>query len=176
MAKTHATNTKAKTRLTTWGWIWRLAVSVAIPLAVGGLSALIAGDLMSAFGAFNQPPLAPPAWLFPIAWTILYVLMGVACFLVWISPVNKQTSKNQKTFFFTIYGIQLVFNFFWSIFFFNFVWHWFAFIWLIALWVMILVLVIWAAKHRRAAMWCLLPYLLWVTFAGYLNVMIAILN
>ncbi len=165
-----------KNRLTTWGWIWRLGLSIIIPLAVGGLSALIAGDAMGAFGKMNQPPLAPPAWLFPVVWTILYILMGIACFLVWVAPVSKKLTAGEKTLFFGIYGGQLIFNFFWSIFFFNFGWYWFAFVWLIALWAMILVLVIWGAKNHKGAMWLLLPYLLWVTFAGYLNLMIAILN
>lgn len=170
------TKTKNKAKLTTWGWIWRLLVSLAIPLGIGGLSALIAGDSMEAFGKFNQPPLAPPAWLFPVAWTILYVLMGIACFMVWIHPTNRQITAKEKTFFFVVYGVQLVFNFFWSIFFFNLGWHLFAFFWLIAFWVMILALVIWGIKNHRGVMWILLPYLLWVTFAGYLNIMIAILN
>lgn len=170
------TKTTRKTQLTTWGWIWRLLVSLAIPLGIGGLSALISGDQMATFDSFNQPPLAPPAWLFPVAWTILYILMGIACFLVWIHPTNKQITAKEKTLFFVIYGVQLVFNFLWSIFFFNLGWHIFAFIWLILLWVMVLILIIWGGKNHRAVMWLLLPYLLWMTFAGYLNLMIAILN
>lgn len=170
------TRKSAKRRFTTWGWIWRFIVSVAIPLGVGGLSALISGDSMSKFGDLNQPPLSPPAWLFPVVWTILYILMGIACFLVWTRPADKQLTVRTKTSFFIVYGVQLVFNFFWSIFFFNLNWYWFAFIWLIILWAMILYLVIWRGKNLRAVMWLLLPYLLWVTFAGYLNVMIAILN
>ena len=166
----------SKNKLTTWGWIWRLALSLAIPLVVGGVAALIAGDSMAKFNAFNQPPLAPPAWLFPVAWTVLYILMGIACFLVWTRKADKSVTAKEKTVFLVVYGVQLAFNFFWSIFFFNLVWHWFAFIWLIALWLMILVMVIWGLKNQRAVMWVLLPYLLWVTFAGYLNVMIAILN
>lgn len=173
MTKTRTTN---KTKITTWGWVWRLMVAIIVPLVVGGVSALIAGDSMAAFGALNQPPLAPPAWLFPVAWTALYILMGVACFLVWMRQLAKPSTKNQNLFFFVVYDIQLVFNFFWSIFFFNLEWYWFAFVWLIALWIMILALVVWSGKNRRAAMWCLLPYLLWTTFAGYLNIMIAILN
>lgn len=170
------TKPMSKRKLTVWGWIWRMMVSLAIPLAVGGIAALIAGDSMATFDAFNKPPLAPPAWLFPVAWTILYILMGIACFLVWTRPINKQLTMKAKTTFFVIYGLQLAFNFLWSIFFFNLAWHLFAFIWLIALWIMILVLLIWSGKNLRAAMWVLLPYLLWVTFAGYLNIMIAILN
>lgn len=165
-----------KVKLTTWGWIWRLAVSIAIPLAVGALAALIAGDSMQAFGSFRQPPLSPPAWLFPVAWTLLYILMGIACFLVWLRPTGKQFSTSEKTRFFVVYGIQLFFNFLWSILFFNLGWHLFAFLWLTALWAMILYLVIWGGRHNRGVMYLLLPYLLWVTFAGYLNIMIAILN
>lgn len=173
MNKTRKTS---KQKLTTWGWIWRLLLSLIVPLAVGGLAALIAGNSMATFDTFNKPPLAPPSWLFPVAWTILYILMGVACFLVWTHPVNKQVTTKEKTMFFVVYGLQLAFNFFWSIFFFNLVWHLFAFIWLIALWIMILALLIWGFKNYRVVMWVLLPYLLWVTFAGYLNIMIAILN
>jgi len=165
-----------KNKLTTWGWVWRLVVSLAIPLAVGGAAALIAGDAMATFNNFEQPPLAPPAWLFPVAWTILYILMGIACFLVWTHPVDKTITAKAKTTFFVVYGIQLAFNFFWSIFFFNLEWHLFAFFWLIALWAMILGLIVWGFKYRRAVAWVLLPYILWVTFAGYLNIMIAVLN
>lgn len=178
MAKSKTT-TKTKInpkKMSTWDWVWRLIVSIAIPWIVGGISALIAGDLMSMFGDFNQPPLAPPAWLFPVAWSILYTLMGIACWVVWVRVTDKQADKKAKMTFFTVYGVQLAFNFLWSILFFNFVWHWFAFIWLIALWAMILFLVIWGYKHHHAVMWLLLPYLLWTTFAGYLNLMIAILN
>ena len=170
------TKKRTKVKLTTWGWIWRLLVSLAIPLVVGGLSALISGDAMSAFGNFKQPPLSPPAWLFPVAWTILYILMGVAFFLVWIHPTDKQITTKEKTIFFAVYAGQLIFNFLWSIFFFNLGWHWFAFGWLVVMWAMILALVIWGGKNHRAVMWLLLPYLLWTTFAGYLNMMIAILN
>ena len=175
MNKTKKTN-KNNNKLTGWSLIWRLAVSIIVPLAVGGVAAIIAGDAMAKFGAFNQPPLAPPAWLFPVAWTVLYILMGIACFLVLIRPPDKKVTAEEKTFFFVVYGVQLIFNFFWSVFFFNFEWHLFAFIWLIALWLMVLALVIWGIKNQRAVMWVLLPYLLWVTFAGYLNIMIAILN
>lgn len=176
MANSTTRKQSQKSKLSTWGWIWRLVVSLAIPLAVGGVAAIIAGDAMKTFGQFNQPPLAPPAWLFPVAWTVLYILMGLACFFVWTSPLTRQLTASNKKFFFVIYGIQLVFNFFWSILFFNLEWHIFAFIWLIAMWLMILALIIWGRRNRPVVMWLLLPYILWVTFAGYLNLMIAILN
>lgn len=105
MAKTTKKHTTKKLKLTPWNYIRRLIVSLAIPLGVGGVSALISGDSMAAFGSFNQPPLAPPAWLFPVAWTILYILMGVACFLVWIHAANKKMTTQEKTTFFVIYEI-----------------------------------------------------------------------
>lgn len=105
MAKTTKKHTTKKLKLTPWSYIWRLIVSFAIPLGVGGVSALISGDSMAAFGSFNQPPLAPPAWLFPVAWTILYILMGVACFLVWIHTADKKLTAQEKTTFFVIYEI-----------------------------------------------------------------------
>lgn len=84
MTKTTKKHTTKKSKLILWGYVWRLIVSLAIPLGVGGLSALISGDSIAAFGSFNQPPLAPPAWLFPVAWTILYILMSIDYFLIWI--------------------------------------------------------------------------------------------
>lgn len=166
----------SKSQAASKGWVWKLIISLVVPLAVGGIAALIAGNAMEVFGQFNQPLLAPPAWLFPVAWTILYILMGLACFFVWIHPTDRYVTAGEKSFFFTVYGVQLVFNFLWSIFFFNCGWHLFAFIWLIALWLMVLALVIWSGKNVRTSMWLLLPYILWITFAGYLNIMIAILN
>ena len=93
----------------------KLLKSIALPLAVGGVSALISMDAMQSFGSLNQPPLSPPAWLFPLVWSILYVLMGIASYLVLVSdkPARAKTAL-------TVYGVQLFFNFFWSIIFFNF--------------------------------------------------------
>lgn len=149
---------------------------ILLPLCVGLISSAITGDAMMGFGALKQPPLAPPAWLFPVAWTILYLLMGVASYLIYrLKPVTS-AEKSLKTTELILYFTQLVFNFFWTIFFFNLELRFFAFGWLIAMWVMILALIIMAFKNRKAAAWCLLPYLLWCTFAAYLNIMVAILN
>lgn len=149
---------------------------ILLPLVVGLVASALTGNTMMEFGRLKQPPLAPPAWLFPVAWTILYILMGVACYLIYrLNPKTKQEKKLQ-TAELIIYFVQLFFNFMWTIFFFRLEMRWFAFGWLIVMWLTILALICMCAKNRKAAAWCLVPYLLWCTFASYLNIMIAILN
>ena len=142
---------------------WKnLITAVAIPLAVGGLSAWITKDGMKAFEAVNQPPLTPPMWLFPVVWSILFVLMGIASYLVVMQ-------KGEDTKALTLYAVQLIFNFFWSIWFFNLGWYLFAFLWLVALWILILATTVAFYRISKPAAWLMLPYLVWVAFAGYLN-------
>ena len=149
-----------------------LIISLLIPLAVGGLSALLTRNSMEAFGALNQPPLSPPGWLFPVVWTVLYLLMGFASYLVFVNGRNRRKVQNALF----VYGVQLFFNFLWSIIFFNQERYLFAFFWLLALWVLILItLVLFYRIHKPAGL-LLIPYLVWVTFAGYLNLGIALLN
>ncbi|MBQ9887322.1 MAG: tryptophan-rich sensory protein [Lachnospiraceae bacterium] len=147
----------------------KLTTCIAIPLAVGALSALLTRGSMKAFATINQPPLSPPGWLFPVVWTILYVLMGIASYLVLSSP---QPNSNALT----VYAIQLFFNFAWSIIFFNMKQYLFAFIWLVILWLLILKTIILFYQSSKAAGYLMIPYLLWVTFAGYLNLAIYFLN
>lgn len=153
---------------------WKLAIAIAIPLIVGGLSAFITKDATKSFETINKPPLAPPSIIFPIAWTILYVLMGIASYIIYQS--NGLTDKKEKKDALILYIIQLIFNFFWSIIFFNLKMYYFAFIWLIILWIFIVLLLIKANRINKIAYYLLIPYIVWVTFAGYLNISIAILN
>ncbi|MDE7229515.1 MAG: tryptophan-rich sensory protein [Oscillospiraceae bacterium] len=149
---------------------WKtLVICIAIPLAVGVLSALLTRDSMQTFETINKPKLSPPGWLFPVAWTILYILMGIASF-----PVV--TSKKPNGSALITYGLQLIFNFFWSIIFFNWGLYLFAFIWLVILWILILKTTIKFYRISEPAGYLMIPYLLWVTFAGYLNLVISILN
>ena len=147
----------------------KLVVSLLLPLAAGGLSALLTKNGMEAFGALNKPPLSPPAWLFPVAWTALYLLMGYACYLVWTAP-------EQRPGVFTPYALQLFFNFFWSVIFFGIGNYLLAFLWLVVLWALILWNTLAFRRTKKAAGWLLVPYLLWVTFAGYLNAGIWVMN
>lgn len=149
---------------------WKnLITAVAIPLAVGGLSAWITKDGMKAFETVNQPPLTPPMWLFPVVWSILFVLMGIASYLVVMQ-------KGEDTKALTLYAVQLIFNFFWSIWFFNLGWYLFAFLWLVALWILILATTVAFYRISKPAAWLMLPYLVWVVFAGYLNLGVWWLN
>lgn len=152
---------------------WKqLIVCLLIPLAVGALSALLSGSGMAAFEQINKPPLSPPGWLFPIVWTVLYLLMGFASWLVLTSGAPQQQIKKALT----VYGLQLTVNFFWSIIFFGAVLYLFAFAWLVLLWVLIIWNMVKFYEIRRLAGELLLPYFLWVTFAGYLNLAIYFLN
>ena len=151
---------------------WKtLLICIAIPLAVGSLAALLTQGAMEDFAALNKPPLSPPAWLFPVVWSILYVLMGIASYLVITSgmPYRARTALIP-------YGIQLAFNFAWSLIFFGAGKYLFAFVWLVILWLLILLTALLFARLRRVAAYLLFPYLIWVAFAGYLNFAIYLLN
>ncbi len=149
-----------------------LIVSILIPLGVGAVSAVLSGGGMMTFQQIDKPPLSPPGWLFPVVWTVLYTLMGIASYLVYTSDA----SDSQKSRALTVYGVQLGVNFFWSIIFFNFQAFLFAFYWLVLLWVLIIATIYTFGKISKPAAWLLVPYLLWVTFAGYLNYGIYLLN
>ncbi len=138
---------------------------IAIPLLVGGLSAVLTRGAMQTFQSLNQPPLSPPAWLFPVVWTILYVLMGIASYLVYTS--DAESSDITKAL--TKYGYQLAVNFLWPIFFFTFKWYGFSFLWLVLLWILIWETMTLFFSISKPAGYLMIPYLVWVTFAGYLN-------
>ena len=158
--------------------IAKLIIAVLIPLLVGGLSAFLTKYAMMVFDTIKKPALSPPGIVFPIAWSILYVLMGIASYLIYNLDIKKlndaQVVLRKNTL--IIYAIQLIFNFFWSIIFFKFSMYKFAFVWLVVLWVLVFIFIKNALKLNKASAYLMIPYLLWVTFAGYLNVMIAVLN
>ena len=155
-----------------WKKIKPYVISVAIALGVGGLSAVLTAGNMDLYSQIVQPPLAPPPWLFPVVWTVLFIFMGISSAMIFTSDAPKRDVNNALT----VYGINLFLNFFWSIIFFNMRAYFFAFIWLIALWITILVMIIKFIKIKPVAGYIQIPYLIWVTFAGYLNLAIYILN
>lgn len=150
----------------------KLFLHLAIPLGVGALAALLTSDSMQTYHALNQPPLSPPGWVFPVVWTILYTLMGISSYLVATADAPGIT-KFQA---FCMYGLQLAFNFLWSIVFFRWQMILAAFFVLVLLWIFILITFWLFSAIRSRAGTLLLPYLLWVTFAGYLNYGVFLLN
>lgn len=156
-----------------WRKIRPYIISIAITLGVGMLSALLTRGSMQAYRNISKPPLNPPMIVFPIVWTVLFVLMGISSAIIY---TKRHANKAEVYSALRIYGIQLAVNFFWSIIFFNMQTYLFAFIWLLLLWGIIITMIIQFRKIDLAAAYLQTPYLLWVIFAGYLNLMIYILN
>ena len=140
-----------------------LAICIAIPLLVGIISALLTSGSMENFATLNKPFFAPPAWLFPVAWTILYVLMGISSYLILTSGAN-------------LGKIEEAVNFLWPTIFFNLEWYFFAFLWLILLWVLVALMILKFKDISKIAAYLIIPYILWLTFAGILNLSIWFLN
>ena len=173
-----ASTKKTQAEPAAWSKIWRILLCILVPLGGGIIISLFSRDSMVQFNAMKQPPLAPPAWLFPVAWTILYILMGVASYLIYRAFTKTRNSKvqNNARIAMILYGVQLVLNFIWTPLFFNANLYWVAFAVLLLMWILEIILLVKTFRLSRAAFWCLFPYALWTTFAAYLNISIAILN
>lgn len=152
--------------------IGTIAVSLAIPLAVGGIAAYITKDGMMMFEYIEKPPLSPPQWLFPIAWTLLYILMGIASYLVY--KAHKPNTQKRRAL--LIYSVQLAMNFVWPIIFFNTENLLLALIWIAVMLILVLLTTVSFFKTDKRAGVLLLPYVLWTAFATYLNYGIYVLN
>ncbi len=142
---------------------------IFFPLVIGGIVSLIISDHID-YLALERPPLLPPKIVFPIAWSIIYLLMGISYYLF----RKKYPSDEEKIT--LLYYVQLFVNALWSIIFFLWKWRFIAIIWIIFL----LILVIWLAilyyPKRTISSYLLIPYILWVSFATYLTIGIYILN
>ena len=149
------------------------AISIGIALLVGGLSALVTGGSMGLYEDIITPPLAPPSWLFPVVWTILFILMGISAAMIYN---DRKASMAQKKSALYTYALSLIVNFFWSIIFFNFRAFFFAFIWLVLLLYLIINTILKYYKIKPLAAYLQIPYAIWVSFAGYLTLAIWILN
>lgn len=149
----------------------KLIVAVVIPLAVGGISSLIVNSGFKSYAEEAvKPPLSPPQWIFPIVWTLLYILMGISSYLVY---QKDKTSSKQPI---AVYVIQLALNFMWPVFFFSLKAYLFSFIWLILLWAFVLAMTVMFYRTDKIAGLIQLPYLIWLTFAAYLNLGVYFLN
>ena len=149
-----------------------LFICIVIPLIVGIVAGLLTRNSMEMFVMVEKPPLAPPAWLFPVAWTFLYTLMGISSYIVLTSDASQEEIKSAIQ----LYAYQLVVNFLWPTFFFNFGWYLFSFLWLVLLWILVFLMIRKFYDINKIAAYLNVPYLVWLTFAGYLNVGIWLLN
>ena len=151
---------------------WDIAIFILSAELVGVISALLSGGFGNFYDKFTPPPLLPPSWLFPVVWTVLYAVMGFSAYLIYSSDANQF----DKTKALKIYWAQLALNFMWSIIFFRFEALWLAFVVIMALWIMIIAMILSFRKISPLAAYINIPYLLWVTFAAYLNLATAIIN
>ncbi len=149
-------------------WLpWLIFVGIA--LLAGGIGALLGGGFTANEG-LNAPPLAPPAWLFPIVWTLLYIAMGTAAWLVWRSgDIDREQSLR-------LYRLQLAVNVLWTLWYFRLEWRLFAFFWVLLLIALVALTIRRFSRHSAAAGRLLIPYLLWLCFAAYLNLGYYVLN
>ncbi len=148
----------------------KIILSLAIPLMTGGLAALLIRGSLPIYQTVNKPPLSPPSLLFPIVWTVLYLLMGFGSYLV------DGSNSGQKGRALTLYAVQLVLNFIWPIIFFNLQAFLPALIILAMLWYVVLQMILAFRDIVPLAGYLQIPYLLWLTFAFYLNFGVYLLN
>lgn len=147
-----------------------LTKSLLLSLGTGVAAGLITGKAVNDYSLLDKPDIAPPGWIFPIVWGILYILMGISSYLVYESNCTNRSNALR------LYKSQLVLNFFWPIIFFNFKLYTLAFGWILLLWVNIIFMIISFWKCNKTAAYIQLPYLIWVTFATYLTYTVAIMN
>lgn len=151
----------------------KLFISIAIPLLVGAIAGFFTSSGVNTWYAVaNKPSFNPPNWLFAPVWTLLYMLMGIALYLVWKSESDKAVKQTALI----LFAVQLVFNFFWSFIFFYAKQPGWAFVEILVMWLMILLTILWFRKVSPIAALLLVPYICWVSFASVLNFFIWKLN
>ncbi len=142
--------------------------SILLPVIVGAIVGFIISGFMD-YNSLQKPILSPPSIVFPIAWTILYILMGISYGILKEKSLEDPNVK-------TIYYLQLIVNALWPIIFFVFKLRLLAFIWIILLDILVIVMInIFYNKDKKAGL-LQIPYLIWVLFASYLNLFIYLLN
>jgi tryptophan-rich sensory protein len=152
---------------------WKVYVAwILIAEAVGALSGWLSRGGMEVYSeTIIQPPLAPPMWLFPVVWTLLYALMGIGAARVWLAPDSPQRKRGLN-----LFVAQLVVNFFWSLIFFNLQAFGLAFFWLLLLWGLVAWMILTFYQVDKIAAWLQVPYLIWLTFAAYLSGAVWLIN
>lgn len=149
---------------------WKnLIISILIPNVLGFLGSLI-GNVSQGFDGIIKPGFTPPAIVFPIAWTILYTLMGISSYLIFES---NDINKDKALF---IYGIQLIINSLWTFFFFNMKWFLFSFFLVLLILLLVIVMILRFYKINKVSAYLQLPYVAWLCFAAVLSFNVFLLN
>ncbi|MEO0052595.1 MAG: TspO/MBR family protein [candidate division WOR-3 bacterium] len=150
----------------------KLLGSIVLPLIIGFAGSMFTRPSVDSwFATLKKPIFAPPNWLFAPAWTLLYIMMGIAFYLIW-----QQGYSVQLRLAFAVYALQLILNLLWSLFFFGLHSPLLGFADIVILWIVVLINIILFYRLRRAAGLLLIPYILWLTFASVLNLSIVLLN
>lgn len=144
-------------------------LAMGFTLLAGTLAGLLSMAGMG-YPSLQLPPLAPPRWVFPIVWTVLYLLMGLGIAMVWNTGHSAARSSVR------IYLIQLLVNLLWPFFFFRWELRGFAFFWLLLLLFLVVIMILRFDRISTPSAWLQIPYLLWLIFAAYLNFSIWLLN
>ena len=151
----------------------KLIISILIPVAIGATAGFFTATGMGSwYQTIQKPSWNPPGWIFGPVWTTLYIMMGIALFLVWRSGATDGLKKTAIS----LFAIQLVLNFFWSFIFFKLQLPGWAFAEIILMWIMIFISILWFGKISSTAAWLLVPYISWVSFASVLNYAVWKLN
>ncbi|WP_167954744.1 TspO/MBR family protein [Anaerosporobacter faecicola] len=150
---------------------WKpLLISLAIPQIVGAVTGLVTSNSREIYQNLNKPDLAVPGYVFPIIWPILFLFMGIASYLIYCSD-SKEREKALR-----LYGINLLLVFVWSVVFFTFQAYAAAFLVIVAFWGVVFTMITMFTQISKVAGWILLPYFIWITYAGYLNLQVVLLN
>ena len=152
---------------------WKtFALWIGLTEGVGALSGWLSREGMKIYSeTVTQPPLSPPMWVFPVVWSILFLLLGYGAARIYLAPESAQRSRGLN-----LFVAQLIVNFFWSLIFFNAQAFGLAFVWLLLLWVLVLLMILTFRKVDPVAAWVQVPYLIWLTFAAYLSAGVWYLN
>lgn len=150
-------------------WI-TLVIFILIIEAVGYLSSMLSGDISAAYNLLIKPPFSPPGIVFGIVWPILYALLGAAGYLIY----RENSEESSQVFMW--YLIQLLLNFSWSIIFFRFQAYWVALLVLILMDIITAYIIMKSRKINKYASLLMIPYLIWILYATYLNLGFALLN
>lgn len=150
--------------------IKKLLFYIITTILIGVIPSIFVFKSMNIYNSLNRPPLSPPSIVFPIAWTILYILMGISIYIIMQS--KRKLKKNARL----IYYIQLATNALWTPIFFGFKEYFLAFLWILMLIVFVITMILTFYKISKKAAYIQIPYLLWLLFASYLNFGVFVLN